>query len=79
MLILKKPMVPQITIASNSTKFLFNKTKVTSVKLVLFKYVMSFEPLTKVDRLTEIIRFGQVFRQRIVTNQKCIRQRPDQD
>ena len=33
-----------------------NKTEVTSVKLVLFKYVMSFETLTKVDRLTEIVR-----------------------
>ena len=31
-----------------------NKTEVTSVKLVLFKYVMSFETLTKVDQLTEI-------------------------
>ena len=35
-----------------------NKTEVTSVKLVLFKYVMSFETLTKVDQLTEILRFG---------------------
>ena len=35
-----------------------NKTEVTSVKLVLFKYVMSFETLTKVDQLTEIVRFG---------------------
>ena len=34
------------------------KTEVTSVKLVLFKYVMSFETLTKVDWLTEIVRFG---------------------
>ena len=33
-----------------------NKTEVTSVKLVLFKSVMSFETLTKVDRLTEIVR-----------------------
>ena len=31
-----------------------NKTEVTSVKLVLFKSVMSFETLTKVDRLAEI-------------------------
>ena len=31
-----------------------NKTEVTSVKLVLFKFVMSFETLTKVDRLAEI-------------------------
>ena len=35
-----------------------NKTEVTSVKLVLFKSVMSFETLTKVDQLTEIVRFG---------------------
>ena len=35
-----------------------NKTEVTSVKLVLFKYVMSFETLTKVDQLTDIVRFG---------------------
>ena len=33
-----------------------NKTEVNSVKLVLFKYVMSFETLTKVDRLAEIVR-----------------------
>ena len=33
-----------------------NKTEVTSVKLVFFKSVMSFETLTKVDRLTEIVR-----------------------
>ena len=33
-----------------------NKTEVTSVKLVLFMYVMSFETLTKVDQLTEIVR-----------------------
>ena len=33
-----------------------NKTEVTSVKLVLFKSVMLFETLTKVDRLTEIVR-----------------------
>ena len=36
----------------------FNKTEVTSVKLVLFKCVMSFDTLTKVDQLTEILRFG---------------------
>ena len=41
-----------------SIKMLKNKTEVTSVKLVLFKYVMSFETLTKVDQLTEIVRFG---------------------
>ena len=35
-----------------------NKTEVTSVKLVLFKYVMLFETLTKVDQLTDILRFG---------------------
>ena len=35
-----------------------NKTEVNSVKLVLFKYVMSFDTLTKVDQLTEILRFG---------------------
>ena len=35
-----------------------NKTEVTSVKLVLCKYVMSFDTLTKVDQLTEILRFG---------------------
>ena len=35
-----------------------NKTEVTTVKLVLFKYVMSFETLTKVDQLTKILRFG---------------------
>ena len=34
-----------------------NKTEVTSVKLVLFKYVMSFEILTKVDQLTENLWF----------------------
>ena len=28
-----------------------HKTEVTSVKLVLFKHVMSFETLTKVDQL----------------------------
>ena len=33
-----------------------NKTEVTSVKLVLFKSVMSFETLTKVDQLAEIVR-----------------------
>ena len=33
-----------------------NKTEVTSVKLVLFKSVMSFETLTKVDRLAEILK-----------------------
>ena len=37
---------------------MYNKTEVTSVKLVLFKYVMSFETLTKVDRLKEIVSFG---------------------
>ena len=37
-----------------------NKTEVTNVKLVLFKYVMSFETLTKVDQVTEILRFGWV-------------------
>ena len=35
-----------------------NKTEVNSVKLVLFKYVMSFDTLTKVDQLTEIVWFG---------------------
>ena len=35
---------------------LFNKTEVTSVKLILFKYVMSFETLRKVDQLTEIVK-----------------------
>ena len=35
-----------------------SKTEVTSVKLVLFKYVMSFETLTQVDQLTEILRSG---------------------
>ena len=35
-----------------------NKNEVTSVKLVLFKYVMSFETLTKVDQLTEVVKFG---------------------
>ena len=40
------------------TKVTKDKTEVTSVKLVLFKYVMSFETLTKVDQLTEIVRFG---------------------
>ena len=34
-----------------------NKTEVTSDKLVFFKYLMSFETLTKVDQLTEILRF----------------------
>ena len=45
-----------------------NKTEVTSVKLVLFKYVMSFETLTKVDQLTEIFRFCYVLSQRIMAN-----------
>ena len=40
------------------TKLGLNKTDVISVKLVLFKYVMSFETLTKVDQLTDILRFG---------------------
>ena len=31
-----------------------NKSEVTSVKLALFKYVISFETLTKVDQLIEI-------------------------
>ena len=35
-----------------------NQTEVISVKLVLFKYVVSFETLTKVDQLAEIVRFG---------------------
>ena len=35
-----------------------NKTEVTSVKLVLLQYVMSFETLTKVDQLKEIVKFG---------------------
>ena len=39
-----------------SEENLVNKTEVTSVKLVLFKSVMSFETLTKVDRLAEIVR-----------------------
>ena len=44
----------------DNTSKIFKKkqTEVTSVKLVLFKYVMSFETLTKVDQLTEIVRFG---------------------
>ena len=42
-----------------------NKTEVTSVKLVLFKYVMSFETLTKVDQLTEILRFWLSFKTNI--------------
>ena len=37
-----------------------NKTEVTSVKLVVFKYVKSFETLSKVDHQTEIVRFGYV-------------------
>ena len=49
-----------------------NKTEVTSVKLVLFKYVMSFETLTKVDRLIEFVRFGQVLSQRIVAKPNLI-------
>ena len=44
------------------------RLKVTSVKLVLFKYVKWFETLIKVDQLTEILRFGQMLRQRIVAN-----------
>ena len=35
-----------------------NQTEVTSVKLVFFKYMMSFETWTKVDQLKEIIRIG---------------------
>ena len=35
-----------------------NQTEVTSVKLVLSKYVKSFEILTKVDQLSEIVRIG---------------------
>ena len=35
-----------------------NKTEVTSVKLVLLKFVMLFDSLTKVDQLSEIVRFG---------------------
>ena len=38
--------------------FIQNKTEVTSVKLILFKYVMSLETLKKVDRLTEIVSLG---------------------
>ena len=35
-----------------------NKTEVTSLKHVLFKFVMSFETFTKVDQLTKIASFG---------------------
>ena len=45
-----------------------NKTEVTSVKLVLFKFLMSFETLTKLDQLTEILMFGKVLSQKIVAN-----------
>ena len=38
-----------------SQKHAKNKTEVTSVKLVLFKSVMLFETLTKVDQLAEIV------------------------
>ena len=38
-----------------ATVKLQNKTEVTSVKLVLFKYVMSFDTLTKVDQLTTMV------------------------
>ena len=37
---------------------IIGRYKVTSVKLILFKYVMAFETLTKVEQLTEILRFG---------------------
>ena len=43
-----------------------NQTEVTSVKLIFFKYVMSFETLTKVDQLKEIVQFSYVLSQRIV-------------
>ena len=52
-------LIPSITsILVSLTQIRRNKTEVTSVKLVLFKYVMSFETLTKVDQLTDILRFG---------------------
>ena len=35
-------------------KYFYNKTEVTSVKLVLFKYVMSFETIKKVDQLYQL-------------------------
>ena len=58
-----KPFASPCLKFSNQPIFLLSKikdhkTEVTSVKLVLFKYVMSFETLTKVDQLTEIVRFG---------------------
>ena len=37
-----------------SQKVYKNKNEVTSVKLVLFKYVMSFETIKKVDQLYQL-------------------------
>ena len=42
----------QLIISANQHS-LNNKTEVTSIKLVLFKYVMSFETLSKVDQLAD--------------------------
>ena len=49
-----------LTIPLTFGSLVHNLTEVTSVKLVFCKYVMSFETLTKVDQLTEIVRFVQV-------------------
>ena len=38
----------------------YNQTEVAIVKLVLSKYVKSFEILRKVDQLSEIVRIGKV-------------------
>ena len=50
----------KIKIPNNSIEInkKYNQTEVTSVKFVFFKYVMSFETLTKVDWLKEIVRIG---------------------
>ena len=40
------------------SKMFDNQTEVTSVNLVLSKYLKSFEILTKVDRLSEKVRIG---------------------
>ena len=44
------------TVSQVSIAYCLNKTEVTSVKLVLFKSVISFETLTNVDQLAEIVR-----------------------
>ena len=43
-------------VSNINNDYRIHKTEVTSVKLVLFKSVMLFETLTKVDQLAEIVR-----------------------